>query len=83
VPDSTKPGFTQVWNALITDHRIGATAFRIASYLGSKTGNFTIQEGHICKTLGIGKDAYRTAMRELVSAGYIARGATHRDERAS
>lgn len=73
-------GFTQIWNALIVDHRLGATAYRIASYLGSKTSDWTIREKHITETLGIGHAAYLTAMRELNAAGYITRGKTTRDK---
>jgi hypothetical protein len=72
-------GFTQIWNAVIVDHRLGATAFRVASYLGSKTDDWTIRERNVCRTLSIGKAAYRAAMRELHAAGYITRGKTERD----
>jgi hypothetical protein len=74
-------GFTQIWNALIVDHRIGATTFRLAAYLGSKTDDWTIRERNVCETLGIGQRAYRTALRELDSAGYIKRGKTEQDKR--
>jgi hypothetical protein len=74
-------GFTQIWNALIVDHRLGATAFRVAAYLGSKTDDWTIRERNICETLSIGQRAYRTALRELHAAGYIARGRTEQDQR--
>jgi hypothetical protein len=74
-------GFTQIWNALIVDHRLGATAFRVAAYLGSKTDDWTIREPNVCETLGLGQRAYRTALRELHTAGYIARGKTEQDQR--
>jgi hypothetical protein len=74
-------GFTQIWNALIVDHRIGATAFRLAAYLGSKTDDWTIREQNVCETLGIGQRAYRSALRELDAAGYISRGKTEQDQR--
>jgi hypothetical protein len=74
-------GFTQIWNALIVDHRIGATAFRLAAYLGSKTDDWTIREQNVCETLGIGQRAYRSALRELDAAGYIKRGKTEQDKR--
>jgi hypothetical protein len=74
-------GFTQIWNALIVDHRIGATAFRLAAYLGSKTEDWTIREQNVCETLAIGQRAYRSALRELDAAGYIKRGKTEQDQR--
>jgi hypothetical protein len=74
-------GFTQIWNALIVDHRIGATAFRLAAYLGSKTEDWTIREQNVCEALGIGQRAYRSALRELDAAGYINRGKTEQDQR--
>jgi hypothetical protein len=74
-------GFTQIWNALIVDHRIGATAFRLAAYLGSKTEDWTIREQNVCETLGIGQSAYRSALRQLDTAGYIKRGKTEQDQR--
>jgi len=80
----TAPGtnsFTQIWNALIVDHRIGATAFRLAAYLGSKTEDWTIREQNVCETLGIGQRAYRSGLRELEAAGYINRGKTEQDQR--
>jgi hypothetical protein len=85
VPDRPLPipsadgHFTQVWNALTVDQRISATAFRIAVYLGSHTVDWTIREANVCSTLNLGRDAYRSAMRQLVAAGYIERGKTYRD----
>jgi hypothetical protein len=76
---STNPGFTQVWNALIVDRRLNATAFRVAIYLASKTPDWTTREHNVTETLGIGRDAYRAAMRQLSAAGYITRGKTFRD----
>jgi hypothetical protein len=70
---STEP-FTQVLNSLITDKRIGATAQRIALYLGSKTDDWQPREMNVCETLGIGQAAYRTALRQLVAADYMTRG---------
>jgi hypothetical protein len=72
-------GFTQIRNALIVDHRLSATAFRIAAYLGSKPEGWTAREHDIRNALCLGHDAYLVAMRQLVDAGYVARGKTTRE----
>jgi hypothetical protein len=72
-------GFTQIWNALIADRRLTAPAFRIAAYLGSKPEDWTAREHDIRNALGLGHDAYLAAMRQLVDAGYVARGKTTRE----
>jgi hypothetical protein len=74
-------GFTQILNDLITDKRISATAYRVASYLGSKTEDWTAREHDVCDALGIGPKSYKTAMRQLVAAAYVSRGTTARDAR--
>ncbi len=51
-------GFTQIWNALIVDRRLTATAFRIAAYLGSKPEDWTAREHDIRNALGLGHDSY-------------------------
>jgi hypothetical protein len=76
---STEGHFTQVWNALITDRRLGPAARVVAMYVGSKTPEWVIRERDVCTSLGLGRDAYRTAMRELVRAGYATRGEVTRD----
>jgi hypothetical protein len=72
-------GFTQIWNALILDGRLTATAFRIAAYLCSKPEDWTAREHDIRNALGLGHDAYLAAMRQLVDVGYVTRGMTTRE----
>jgi hypothetical protein len=80
-PSTNRPGFTQVWNALIVDRRLNANAVRVAVYLASFTPDWEIREANVCETLGLGRDAYRQAMRQLNRAGYVTRGKTYRDAR--
>ena len=66
-------GFTQVLNDLITDRRIGATAFRVASYLASKPSGWIPREADVCQVLGISRATYFRARKELAEAGYMTR----------
>ena len=72
-------GFTQVLNSLITDRRVSAAAFRIALYLASKPDGWITREANVMQALGIGRDQYRRALRELEAADMLKRGKTSKD----
>jgi hypothetical protein len=78
----TKPGifrgklhfesqFTQIHNAWIRDPNISYKAKGLLTYLLSHEVGYTITIGQIIRESGDGKQAVRSALEELIKAGYL------------
>lgn len=77
---SFEQGFTRIPNQWLRDPNIGFRAKGLLAYLLSHEIGYTITIGQIERETGDGKSAIRSAIDELVSAGYLSVERTH-DER--
>ena len=77
---SFEQGFTRIPNAWLRDPRIGFRAKGLLAYLLSHEVGYTITLGQIERETGDGRHAIRTAMDDLIEAGYLSKQRTH-DER--
>jgi len=60
-------------NSVIEDSRLSFKALGILTYLLSKPSNWVIHEYEVARSHGCGRDAVRSALRELEAAGYLIR----------
>src|SRR5450830_652219 len=60
-----------VEEGLITDLRIGDAAARIAAYLKIKPNGWKISRVDIVRRLGLKKEKWQSARRQLILAGYF------------
>ena len=77
---SFEQGFTRIPNRWLRDPRIGFRAKGLLGYLLSHEIGYTITFGQIERETGDGRHAIRSAMDELISAGYLSKQRTY-DER--
>jgi hypothetical protein len=63
--------FTQIHNAWIRDPHISYKAKGLLTYLLSHEVGYTITIGQIIRESGDGKQAVRSALEELIKAGYL------------
>lgn len=77
---SFEQGFTRIPNRWLRDPRIGFRAKGLLGYLLSHEIGYTITLGQIERETGDGRHAIRSAMDELISAGYLSKQRTY-DER--
>jgi hypothetical protein len=63
--------FTQIHNAWIRDPNISYKAKGLLTYLLSHEVGYTITIGQIIRESGDGKQAVRSALEELIKAGYL------------
>jgi hypothetical protein len=63
--------FTQIHNAWIRDSNISYKAKGLLTYLLSHEVGYTITIGQIIRESGDGKQAVRSALEELIKAGYL------------
>lgn len=77
---SFEQGFTRIPNEWLRDNRISMKGKGLLAYLLSHEVGYTITLGQIERETADGRHAIRSAMDELISAGYLAKQRTH-DER--
>lgn len=77
---SFEQGFTRIPNTWLRDPNLGFRAKGLLAYLLSHEVGYTITIGQIERETGDGRHAIRTAIDELVDAGYLRTERTH-DER--
>lgn len=77
---SFEQGFTRIPNTWLRDPRIGFRAKGLLAYLLSHEIGYTITLGQIERETNDGRHAIRSAMDELIEAGYLSKQRTH-DER--
>lgn len=74
---SFEQGFTRIPNRWLRDPRIGFRAKGLLTYLLSHDVGYTITLGQIERETNDGRHAIRSAIDELVSAGYLETQRTH------
>ena len=77
---SFEEGFTRIPNGWLRDSRLGFRAKGLLAYLLSHEVGYTITLGQIERETGDGRHAIRSAMDDLIAAGYLQKERTH-DER--
>lgn len=77
---SFEEGFTRIPNGWLRDSRLGFRAKGLLAYLLSHEVGYTITLGQIERETGDGRHAIRSAMDDLIEAGYLQKERTH-DER--
>lgn len=65
--------FTQIPNAWLRDQRLSLRAKGLLSQLLSHTDGWSVTISHLADVNGCGRDAIRSAVRELEEAGYLTR----------
>ena len=65
--------YTVLSNDIIRNHALSFKARGLLAYLLSMPDNWSVSSAHLAKTGPDGREAVRTALIELVSAGYLIR----------
>jgi hypothetical protein len=71
-------GFTIIHNATLRDSRLSWRARGLLAYILSLPDNWTIASGHLEQQAAEGREAVRSALRELETYGYLTRHRFHR-----
>jgi hypothetical protein len=74
---SFEQGFTRIPNEWLRDDRISMKGKGLLAYLLSHEVGYTITFGQIERETADGRHAIRSAMDELIAAGYLAKERTH------
>jgi hypothetical protein len=68
-----KGNFAIVPNAVFEDQRLSVEAKGLLGYLLSRPPNWRVRHSHLRKTLGLGRQKFQRAIKELIVAGYASR----------
>lgn len=63
--------FGLVYDSILEDVRLGTTARLVAAWICGRPQNWELRRTHMLKKLGVGKDAWWRARRELMATGYL------------
>ncbi len=67
--DKSRP-YTRILNKTLRDHRLGGMARGVLCYALSRPSNWKLRSWELAKEFRCGEWAIRSAMKELVNAGY-------------
>lgn len=68
---NTKRPWGAVPESLLTDKRLGHAACRLGCWLATRPNDWVVHRSHAMGELSLGIDAWQSARRQLVAAGYL------------
>ena len=73
--------FTRIPNSAIADEQLDLKALGLLVLMLSKPDGWTFRERNLAQAAGVGRDAVRSAMQKLITAGYVRRTRVAEDGR--
>jgi hypothetical protein len=71
--------FTRIPNTAIADPNLDLKALGLLVLMLSKPDGWTFRERNLAQAAGVGREAVRTAMQKLITAGYVVRSRVAED----
>lgn len=75
-----REGFTVLYNTMITDKRLSLKAKGLFAVMTSRPDGWKFSVSGLAAFTGSGKDAIRSALKELECVGYLLRDQDHKDD---